>query len=407
MKFKQHIKRRIKCFNVQKDILLLLIQAGVFIALLGGVLGYPHLQRVRLTVWVGNPEWRAVDHRKNVVELPLTIVLNSFTIDEYPPELGLLDNATGKTVQKKSENILVDSRFTSGKLHDWQITIEKHLNHAVCVTSDDTVNYVEYPSVGAVCALYVKALNMKTQQHQEGWVTCGSFLFPPRTLSLDAQERLFMYNRMPQRYASEVSVYTKSGKIIHEIIEVNKPLKVSGWKIYQSDYDKSKGKWSRVSVLELVRDPWLPVVYVGIWMMIAGAAGFFLFTLKNKKKSVWILSFCAIVAVILICVHIFKHKNLAPALQSPWFVPHVSVYIMAYAVLGAATILAIYLLFFKKKDRLYKVMELCDNLIYTGFAFYTLGMLFGALWAKEAWGHYWSWDPKEIWAAATWLTYLA
>ena len=38
--------------------------------------------------------------------------------------------------------------------------------------------------------------------------------------------------------------------------------------------------------------------------------------------------------------------------------------------------------------------------------FMTLGMLFGALWAKEAWGHYWSWDPKETWAAATWLGYL-
>ena len=33
-------------------------------------------------------------------------------------------------------------------------------------------------------------------------------------------------------------------------------------------------------------------------------------------------------------------------------------------------------------------------------------MLFGALWAKEAWGHYWSWDPKETWAAITWLAYL-
>ena len=36
----------------------------------------------------------------------------------------------------------------------------------------------------------------------------------------------------------------------------------------------------------------------------------------------------------------------------------------------------------------------------------TLGMLSGAVWAKEAWGHYWSWDPKETWAAATWFSYL-
>ena len=35
-----------------------------------------------------------------------------------------------------------------------------------------------------------------------------------------------------------------------------------------------------------------------------------------------------------------------------------------------------------------------------------MGMLLGAIWAKEAWGHYWSWDPKETWAAATWISYL-
>jgi ABC-type transport system involved in cytochrome c biogenesis permease subunit len=47
-----------------------------------------------------------------------------------------------------------------------------------------------------------------------------------------------------------------------------------------------------------------------------------------------------------------------------------------------------------------------DELVYAGTACITLGMLMGAIWAKEAWGHYWSWDPKETWAAATWLGYL-
>ena len=50
--------------------------------------------------------------------------------------------------------------------------------------------------------------------------------------------------------------------------------------------------------------------------------------------------------------------------------------------------------------------DITDNLVYVGLAFLTIGMLFGALWAKEAWGHYWSWDPKETWAAITWLAYL-
>ena len=52
-------------------------------------------------------------------------------------------------------------------------------------------------------------------------------------------------------------------------------------------------------------------------------------------------------------------------------------------------------------------MALCDNLTYVGLAFMTLGMLSGAVWAKAAWGHYWAWDPKETWAAATWFSYLA
>ncbi|MCL2502292.1 MAG: cytochrome c biogenesis protein CcsA [Bacteroidales bacterium] len=130
----------------------------------------------------------------------------------------------------------------------------------------------------------------------------------------------------------------------------------------------------------------------------------------SRRKYKWILTFSVIMAFVFICVNIFKpeihNKTLMPALQSPWFVPHVIVYMFAYAMLGAAAVTAIYLLFLKKKAVQAKEMELCDQLVYTGFAFLTLGMLFGALWAKEAWGHYWSWDPKETWAAATWLAYL-
>jgi ABC-type transport system involved in cytochrome c biogenesis permease subunit len=53
-----------------------------------------------------------------------------------------------------------------------------------------------------------------------------------------------------------------------------------------------------------------------------------------------------------------------------------------------------------------KILNMADNLVYIGFSLLTLGMLFGAIWAKEAWGHYWTWDPKETWAFLTWLTYI-
>jgi ABC-type transport system involved in cytochrome c biogenesis permease subunit len=100
-------------------------------------------------------------------------------------------------------------------------------------------------------------------------------------------------------------------------------------------------------------------------------------------------------------------KTLMPALQSPWFIPHVIVYILAYAILAFSSMIAVYGLFkvyYRTKDAI--TVKLADNLVYIGFAFLTMGLLFGALWAKEAWGHYWTWDPKETWAFLTWLSYL-
>lgn len=122
----------------------------------------------------------------------------------------------------------------------------------------------------------------------------------------------------------------------------------------------------------------------------------------GRWKYKWILTFSTLLAAVFICVNIFKpeihSKTLMPALQSPWFAPHVIVYMFSYALLGAAFVMAVYLLFFRKRRPVTEQeMDICDNLVYVGWAFLTFGMLFGALWAKEAWGTYWAWDPKETW----------
>ncbi len=132
----------------------------------------------------------------------------------------------------------------------------------------------------------------------------------------------------------------------------------------------------------------------------------------SRWRYKWILSFSTVLALVFICINLFKpeihSKALMPALQSPWFAPHVIVYMFAYAVFGVATLMALWLLI---KDRNHNcqlsiINYQLDDLVYVGLAFMTIGMLFGALWAKEAWGHYWSWDPKETWAAITWFAYL-
>ena len=86
--------------------------------------------------------------------------------------------------------------------------------------------------------------------------------------------------RMPKRFASDIQVKTESGQTITATVEVNKPAEVEGWKIYQYGYDQQMGAQSEISIFELVTDPWLPAVYTGIYMMLAGA----LFMLLGGKK---------------------------------------------------------------------------------------------------------------------------
>ncbi len=118
-------------------------------------------------------------------------------------------------------------------------------------------------------------------------------------------------------------------------------------------------------------------------------------------------------------------EHLPPALQSPLFGPHVAVYMLAYIILANAGYLSARNIYFYAKMRL----QLSENIetksahiqktllasneqtIYNitklGFPLLTIGLLLGSVWGKLAWGHYWNWDPKELWSLASWLVYVA
>ncbi|MBO4673242.1 MAG: cytochrome c biogenesis protein CcsA [Bacteroidaceae bacterium] len=214
----------------------------------------------------------------------------------------------------------------------------------------------------------------------------------------------------PKRFASDIQIQTKTGEIIQTTVEVNKPVEVDGWKIYQYGYDTQMGAMSQTSILELICDPWLPLVYTGIYMMLAGAVCFILLSIpwaggwrQTRKHPRRAIAIAVVIAAAFFCVHhfmpILHSDTLVPALQSPWFKPHIIAYMLAYTLMASATVIALYLLLRSRQGNL-------DNLVRIGISLITIGMLFGALWAKEAWGHYWSWDPKETWAAITWFAYL-
>ena len=140
-----------------------------------------------------------------------------------------------------------------------------------------------------------------------------------------------------------------------------------------------------------------------------------------------------------------KSSPLVPALQSNWLMMHVSMMLLSYATLIMGSLLCILFLIISKYQDvdlssandtpapLYNIMveyyetkllsssteivefgkikllQSLDNWSYRiiglGFPFLTIGIIAGGIWANEAWGSYWSWDPKETWALITWIVF--
>lgn len=116
---------------------------------------------------------------------------------------------------------------------------------------------------------------------------------------------------------------------------------------------------------------------------------------------------------------------LVPALKSNWLMMHVSVILLSYAALMVGSALAIAFLVVSNGNTAIQGDSLgmssyrwdnslasnLDNLSYRaiglGFLLITVGIISGAVWANEAWGTYWSWDPKETWSLIVWLVYAA
>lgn len=162
--------------------------------------------------------------------------------------------------------------------------------------------------------------------------------------------------------------------------------------------------------IKLERPPMRTLGETRLWYSVFLSIIGYLFYIRWKFN--WFLVFSLFMSSLFLLLNVLHPENfsktLMPALHSPWFVPHVIVYIVAYALLGASSIIAARqlagdMLSIKSKSDL---LSYADNIVYLGFAFLTMGLLFGALWAKEAWGHYWTWDPKETWAFLTWAAYL-
>jgi len=108
-------------------------------------------------------------------------------------------------------------------------------------------------------------------------------------------------------------------------------------------------------------------------------------------------------------------KPLVPALQSNWLIVHVLSYLIGYGALTVGFGISVIVLSSWVLRRLGRseafptenLAKLGHGVVGFAFPFLTLGLVTGSIWARTAWGSYWSWDPKETWSLVTWLLYLS
>ena len=250
---------------------------GLFLVLFSTALGSSDMQRLRMNCYENRTEWRATDLTGQTVELPVAIQLLNFNIDEFRPKITIIDNQSGQIVLNKGKHQFELLDRNSLDLFGYQIEVEQFLETSGKV--GDAYYLVNEP--GSAPSAKVKVTKDGTEI--SGWICSGSYVNRPEALKLNETYSLVMLPAEPRKFSSELNIQTKSGKQVTTTIEVNRPFRIDGWAIYQLGYNTEMGRWSDLSVLELVRDPWLPVVYFGIFLMMAGAA--FLFITGKPKNG--------------------------------------------------------------------------------------------------------------------------
>ena len=143
---------------------------------------------------------------------------------------------------------------------------------------------------------------------------------------------------------------------------------------------------------------WFTVVTVALYLYYEAKA-----KMREAGGAVMLISALLVGSIIVLMKgQLGEATPLMPALKSPWLTIHVLTAAVAYACFALAAGLAIVQL--AKAET--KIKDgIIHRIVAGGFVMLSLTIVFGAVWAEQAWGSYWSWDPKETWALITWIIY--
>ncbi|MBI9033322.1 MAG: cytochrome c biogenesis protein ResB, partial [Bacteroidales bacterium] len=264
------IVKRIMPFSI-KNTAFFLNHAGLFIVLAAASLGSSDMWKANMRLVQDRAIFAANDYKGNTYNnIGFALKLIDFEIEEYTPQIGVYLKSSGNFNVEKGGKLLEATKGNTLQFDDWNLLVKDYYSDAV---PDTAGNFIFSKTEGATTAAYIIANNTRTNQSKEGWVASGTYIYRNKTLDLDGALAIGMTVPSSKVFRSKIRAYKpKSVTEYTDInLEVNKPVEINGYTVYQTGYDETKGKYSQISIIELVYDPWLPAVYVGLFMMIAGS----------------------------------------------------------------------------------------------------------------------------------------
>lgn len=252
---------------------------GLWIAITTGLLGAVDRKELIMQVYEGQVIWYGQDSNKKVVELPLAIKLEDFVMRTHPPKIAIV-NEQGKPYKISGDQLSEITKPTQLKIGEYKINIQKYFPEAI-TKADSMMN--KAGALATIPAAFVEVISSGNKPIS-GWLTPGTQAIQTRVINISNDTILCLLTPEPAYFGSKVTIYTQSDNGAEsKIISVNNPANCEGWTIYQYSYDTQLGNDSPYSVFMLVRDPWLPMVYLGIILMMIGSLWMIFAKVKTKE----------------------------------------------------------------------------------------------------------------------------
>lgn len=245
------------------NVVYLASHLGLAIALVGGAYSGLALERRTMVLFTGMPADKMQDQHNHDFAAPFAVTLREFRMDTFAPTLVVahLDDKAAQGMRQTAGTHLL-KQGTVERVDGYTVRVKKYLPKAAF----DGLHWreVAWPAAAPAALISVTAPDKQTF---EGWISSGSPESSPAYLPMGEKSAVFMNQPRPKKFESDLEI---DGQKV--TVGVNSPAHIKGYDVYQFSYDEQRGAASAYSVIELVRDRGLPVVYLGIFIMLGGAA---------------------------------------------------------------------------------------------------------------------------------------